>query len=329
MRRTHEFQFGLRKIVIAVVGAMMVACGGGGGPGPVQKLSLSLANRDAVSHAVIGGALGMGSADRAIAAANVAVALRRSIASVQTMRAHPLATYSQTFDCKVSGQRVETFDDRDNDGQLTVGDAVTVAYTQCSDTPGETLNGTASMEFTNALSSGFDARSSYAAFATEQQQVGQVHRYTLDGAMLLSYREVSSTQSTVTLTAQGDFTIGLLTPVFSDTVTLASGFVQAYADDTAALPPSGTGGPGRSTVTVTGDLHSVSAAGWVTVRTDAAMVMYAGDQYPREGSLHVSGDKGDMYLSAEPGSVHVQSNLDWNSDGVIEDTRQVTWDWLV
>ena len=333
MKCTQNVQFPLRGMVVALLGLTMVACGGGGGgggPAPVVKLDLSPANQDSVSHAVVGGALGMGGADRPVAAAGVAVAQRRFVKAAHALKANPMAIASQTFSCAVSGSYTVTIDDRDNNSALTTGDVVTLAYAQCKETANLMIDGTTSMELTNVLSStDFDARDTFTRFATQEEQAGQVHRYTLDGTMLAGYREQSATRSTMRLTADGEFTVGLVTPVFTDTVTLRSGFAQDFADDTAAVPPSGSGGPGRSAVIVTGDLMSANAGGWVAVKTDAAVVAYAGDPFPREGILQVNGQHGEMHLTVRPDSLHVQRDLDHNDDGAIEVATEVHWDWLV
>jgi len=332
MTRTGRVQYWMRPVVIGVFGAMLVACGGGGGGGePVvlQKIDLTVANRDSVAHAVVGGALGIGGADVGLPGAVGAAVQSRVKETAQSARARPMLVASETFLCTVSGSFTLTIDDRDNNYQITPGDVITVVFNECWNTLSEMANGTMTMEITNVLSTtDFDARATFTSLSTEDRLQNQVHRVTLGGTMLATYREQSSSRNTMRLTTEGEFTVGLVTPVFSDTVTLASGFTQDIAEDTVAMPPSGSGGPGRSVATVTGDLKSANAGGWVSVKTDEAVVSYAGDAFPRSGTLQVNGQKGEMHITAQD-TVTVRCDLDDDDDGATEDSATVNWEWMV
>lgn len=323
MTHASRFHQWMRPVAVGVLGVLVAACGGGGDGEPpvvVQKIDLTVANHDTVAHAVVGGALGIGGADIGVAGGMGAVVQSRMKQTTQAVRARPMEVASQTFPCAISGSFRLTVDDRDGSGTLTAGDVITVVFNQCSDVPGETTNGAMSLEFLNVLSAtDYDARATFSALSSESRLSNQVHSSTLDGAMLANYREQGSTQSTMRLTTEGEFTVGLVTPVFSDTVTLAPGFVQDVADDYAAM---------RSVGTVTGDLKSASAGGWVSVKTDAAVVAHEGDRFPRSGTLQVNGQKGELHIIAVD-SVSVRCNLDDDDDGEVEDSSTESWEWMV
>jgi len=334
MTHASRFLHWMRPVAVGALGALLAACGGGGGGEPeppvvIQKIDLTVANRDTVSHAVVGGALGIGGADVGLPGAVGAAMHSRVKETAKSVKARPMLVASDTALCLVSGSLTLTIDDRDNNGTPSPGDVITLAFNRCSNTPSETVNGTMSLALTNVLSTtDFDAKATFTALLTEDRQTNQVHSVTLDGTMLAAYREQSGSRNTMRLTTEGGFTVGLVTPVFSDTVTLASGFTQDIAEDTAAMPPSGGGGPGRSVATVTGDLRSANAGGWVSVKTDEAVVSYAGDRFPRSGTLQVNGQKGEMHLIAQD-TVTIRCDLDDDDDGAIEDSMTASWEWMV
>lgn len=325
MSHASRFPPWTRIAAVGVAAALLAACGGGGGGGGeppivVQKIDLTVANHDIVAHAVVGGALGIGGADIGLAGGMGAVVQSRMKQATQSIKARPMLAASETAACDLSGTFTLTIDDRDNNGMPSPGDVITFVFNQCSNTPNEMVDGAMSLELTNVLSAtDLDGRATFTALLTEDRHSNQVHSVTLDGTMLAAYRAQSSSSETMRLTTEGEFTVGLVTPVFSDTVTLAPGFVQDVADDYAAK---------RSVSTVTGDLKSASAGGWVSVKTDAAVVAYAGDRFPRSGRLQVNGQRGELHIIAVD-SMSVRCDLDDDNDGEIEDSSTESWEWLV
>lgn len=314
--------------------ALLAGCGGGGGDGddnggPPGTIDLSVTNRDTVAHAAAAGAIGLGGAD-VVVASNGSVAAQRHVAqSIRAARERALDV-SVPIDeaCLVSGFTRITVDDRDNDGQPSVGDVLTLQFVQCKDSADESVDGTAAITFTQIQSNGFGGSLQQNALALVRQDGGQQHAVTLTGTMQMSYSEPSASVARLRLVADGPVVAVVSTPVFGDTVTLLSGYVQEAVVDIAAAPPPGSSTPGRTSTTTAGRIASQAAAGEVTVATVDAIVQYADDPFPRTGALDVTGRNGSLRITALT-PTDVRLDLDSNGDGTIDATTMQRWDWLI
>jgi hypothetical protein len=330
---SNKFAYGFRPrlTVSAIVLAVFAACGGGGGDGgaPAGTIDLSVANRDTVAHAVAAGAIGLGGADRVVSSAAVPVALRRATLSRAATIERPLAVIGPIDEpCTVSGLSRTTLDDRDNNGLPSVGDVLTIEFLQCKDVVDETVNGTLALTFTELSASGFGGMLSLTSYSTVEQSGSLQHAFTMNGNAQLAYSEPSLSMATLRLTTDGPVTAVVSTPVFSDTVTLHSGFVQQSVIDMSVQPPAGGTTPGSATTTASGRLTSQAAGGEVTVATTSSMVQYADDSFPRSGAVHITGRTGSLQITALSAE-QVQLDLDANGDGTYEDSTTQRWDWLI
>jgi hypothetical protein len=314
--------------------AALAACGGGGGDGdddsgPPGTIDLSVANRDTVAHAVVAGAIGLGGTDAPVSGAGSAAAQRHLAQSLLAVRERALAVIPFPDEaCAVSGLTGMSLDDRDNDGVLSVGDVMTLQFQQCKDSVEETIDGTTTITITQFSDSGFAGSMQQTALAMVREDGGQQHSVTLNGAMQMTFSASSLTVSTLRLVASGPVVATVSTPVFTDTVTLLSGYTQQTVVDTEAAPPPGGVTPGRSTTTTAGRIASQAAAGEVTVATVEAIVQYADDAFARSGALDVTGRNGSLRITAlSPADVRL--DLDSNGDGAIDVTTTQRWDWLI
>jgi hypothetical protein len=320
-------------MVGAVALAVLAACGGGGGDGGGSSahgtIDLSVGNRDMVAHAAAAGAPGIGGADRVVSSTAAPLALQRVMHSRAAAVERPLAVSGPVDEpCAVSGLVRATMDDRDDNGQASVGDMLTMEFLQCKDTVDETVNGTLVLTFTQLSAGGFSGSLTQTSFATVQQAGAQQHAFTLNGNMQLAYSEQSISMATLRLSADGPVTAVVSTPVFSDSLTLHSGFVQQSVIDSSVQPPAGGTTPGSVTTTASGRLTSQAAGGEVTVATTSSMVQYADDSFPRSGAVDITGRNGSLRITALSAE-QVQLDLDANGDGSYDATTTQRWDWLI
>lgn len=339
--------FKLKTIGVAAsfaVALVLTGCGGGGGDdddGPPGSVDVTAANQDqlaraaaaaaqggfAMSASPVGGSaapspLSLTAVTRSAwlraprAMADSAAAGRARVAGVSAPSQEP---------CLVSGSATFTVDDRDNSGDPSVGDVVTVVFSACSDVANETMNGTMAVALT-AVS--ISPRLSFAASATMTALTftlpGHTARY--DGGVTMSYAEPSATLATTRLVVGNQFVVQATTANYSDTFTLRAGHTIDSTYDAAALPPGGNQ-PGLTTTTANGTVASASAGGYVAVTTLAPMLQYDADSYPRSGHLDVVGKNGSLQLTVLPAG-QVRIDLDANGDGTFDQTKTVDWDWI-
>jgi len=341
--KQHAFsRLGLAAL-LALTGAF-VGCGGdsdGGDDNQVPvTLDLTAANSDTVAHATGAGFMAFGStvmlpldasADRASALGSTGsgawlparvldgllLAMR---GTARSGGARPLAVITMApTECSLSGTSTMSFDDADNDGLLDIGEVFSFVFSDCQDSAADVMNGSMSGTITRINDSGtaFGARVTLAALA--QNAVDGRHSLTLNGNVLLDYRELSATTEQMKLSADGAVTALVHTHLpFDDTVTLQSGFAQNTTHDYSL---------GRSTSTVTGVMESVAAGGSFAVSTMTPVELDDADTHPRAGVVEMRGHAGVMNLRALSAE-QVQVELDANGDGSFESSTAQTWDWL-
>ena len=337
---------------------IVAACGGGGGdsgsgaPGQTAPtLAITVANRDLVSHDAVAGVMSLSATTSIPLGSPASVASRTTVqrwgmasswsgrmvgSTLDHLRvALPTAGRQQamavtpplTEPCLVSGSTTTTVDDRDNNGDLSVGDFGTVVFNNCRDTATETVNGTATL-----LISGLDATYLGAHLTADRMStVTAGHSLTIDGAMLMEVWAANPVLTTIRTTAEGPVQATISTHVpFTDTVTLAAGFVIDETIDLSVAPPVGPGAAGRTLTTLSGRMHSAGAAGTFDVTTvaGAPITRYHADDYPSAGVLRATGASGLLVLTTTSAS-SVVLDLDWNDDGRYESSEAKAWDWLI
>lgn len=344
-----------RAAVAVAIGITLAACGGDGGDGP-GPIDLTAANRDAVAHASAAAAMamspagaialtptGMSAGFKRTAAAgstSMSLATSRLMAMVlQPARARLVAHDGARRALAVSGPVIEpcsaggsisvTLDDRDNSLDLSVGDVLTLSFANCRESPSEVMNGTAVATYTQLAQ--FPAVTIGARLALTQLSMSEAqHSMRLDGVVLMDFRQTGSSTHTIRVTADGNVVAGVVTHVFSDTVTMRHGFLYESQFDSAAAPPPGGSQPGRTTSTLQGEVESTAAGGVLTLSATASapIVDYDADPNPRSGVVRVTSRKGTVLLTAlSPEQVRV--DLDADDNGAFESSTTVSWDWLL
>ncbi len=345
--RTRQLTWNVVRLAwVAALGVSLTSCGGGGdgGNGP-QYIDLTAANRDTVGHATAAGILAVSptglipltsspaAAGRTWAQA-VGQALRQPLgaegATTRNGRERALALIGPVVQaCMLGGTMSLSVDDRDNNGAPSVGDVLTIVYSNCRDTASETLNGTVAATYTQLVSSPVPLVSARLNM-TQLSDVTPKHSLTLDGVVLFDYSQPTSSTEHINMTSSGQVVAAVTTHLFTDTVTLQNGFVVAESYDASVAPPPGSTVPGRTASTASGSLASAKAGGIVDVSIAAgtAMTKYSADDYPYSGVAQVKGRKGTLLLTALSAN-SVRLDLDDNDDGVFESTYTDRWDWLL
>jgi hypothetical protein len=347
-----------RLALLSVLSVGLVACGGGGGddgPAPsTDLLDVTAANSDILSHAATAALFAVGSASSAIpadAGSNPAVqamslstsprgrlgvstawlpqrvvnALMQIVRADRASAAGPskralAVTTLPPEACMISGTVSMSFDDRDNNGDLSLGDLLTIAFSDCRDTASEVLNGSATVSVTRI---GATVLPSFGATMTlaqlSQQATDGRHGLSFSGNLILDYEQLSATSERARLTADGAVSIAAHTHAgYVDTVTLQTGFEQKSDYDTST---------GITISNTTGMLQSAAAGnGLVSISTPQSIHQGDTDPYPSSGKVNIAGQGSVVLTVLSP--VAVQIDLDAEGDNSYESRKQEAWDWL-
>jgi hypothetical protein len=358
MGRRFMKESATRLALLSMLSVGLVACGGGGGddaPAPSSDLlDVTAANSDLLAHAAAAALFAVGSASNAIpagAGASPAVQLaalstsQRGSLGVSTawlpqrvmnalmQRVHAdrasaagpsqraLAVTSPPPEaCAVAGTVTLSVDDRDNNGSLSLGDMMTITFSDCRDIASEVLNGSATVSVTRI---GAAALTSFGAHMTltqlSQQATDGSHGLAFSGHLILDYEQLSTTSERARLTADGAVTITAHTHAgYVDTVTLQTGFEQLSDYDTST---------GITISNTTGMLQSAAAgSGLVSVSTPQSVHLADGNQYPSSGKVNIAGQGSVVLTVLSPTAVQI--DLDADGDSSYESRKQETWDWL-
>ena len=322
-------QWLLNTLTAAILVGLGACGGGGGGGGPGPTIDITAANRDAVAHATVAGIVALNPLAMApIAGASPASAglmsawptqLNTRLAKARSQREAPQAVYGPTeVLCDISGSMTVTYDDRDPPGD-SAGDSITAVFHACVDVPGETMNGTETMRFTQGSESSFSAQITM----TDYSYSSAKHSVTFNGRAVLDFAQQSASLFTARATADGPVTVALSLAhlAYADTVTLLDGFVVDDTLDTSIGRTLSTGG---------GLLQSANAGGIVEMTTmaEAPIAKYAVDAYPRTGAVQVKGMNSTLQMTVLSTS-NVRLDLDADGNGGFESTETVAWDWLL
>ncbi|MCK7499320.1 MAG: hypothetical protein MZW92_59360 [Comamonadaceae bacterium] len=135
--------------------------------------------------------------------------------------------------------------------------------------------------------------------------------------MLFDYAQLGASSERMRMTTDGAVVAGVQTHVFTDTVTLQSGFTAESVFDANAAPPGNPFATGRDTITLNGRIESVAAGGSFTLTTSSPLIDYVVDDYPSAGALRLQGKTGTMLLTALSAQ-DVRIELDADGNGSFE-----------
>lgn len=313
-----------RAGLAGMVGLALAACGGGGGGGgspATPTVVVSATNQDtlartgmvALQAGVLGATLGVAGGSSPAAHAVIATGRKRAAAVLA-----PEVEY-----CSVSGSTTTVYDDRDNSGTATPGDAATITYNACSEVAGEVTNGTIGAVYTQIQLSTFPVVIGARITTNDLRTQTATRSVTAQGGFDFLISAQNLTSDSLSISVPGSLTLAITTPLYTDNVTLRAGYVLQADYDASALPPGGTV-PGRTSTTASGLIDSSVAGGTVRVNTLQPFVQYDVDPYPRTGRFEVLGRTGSIQASVLS-TAQVQIDLDADGNGSFEATRTVNW----
>jgi hypothetical protein len=355
----------LHSSYAAVAAAILAAACGGGDDGgtvtpivpPPSLVQISMVNQDTVARAAIASILPFTSVStvgvtpspsRATAARAdgasyrggglltqmtwkaIDLGLARNPATPSNI-ARPMATYSASEPCLVSGSVTLTLDDKDNSGTMTPGDTLTFSFVQCSDEANSSINGVMSMLFSTVSST--PTATDMAGSMSMQQlvMIDQGATFSMNGGVSF---HVSETAVTNGLDEFSSYTVA------SEGLTVTnSGSVVGYADTFSYRPgytvterdflPSLVGSSETSQVTADGSFGSATLNGDLSLSTAEPFQLVEPDQYPHAGQMDVAGLNSTKLELTAAGNTQVRMDVCDDGDGVWEGTKMVDWSSLI
>jgi hypothetical protein len=316
MKRARFFGSMIRYGAVATAVLAIAGCGGGGGGGDgVATVDVTADNEDALAHAaavaVQGGVLLDWTGAQTARARDSALRAQREVAK---------AVYGpDPQPCDVSGQMLFTWNDRDDNLDLSVGDVLTGQFEACEDIAGEFMTGKAEVTITEISTARGVATASFTNLAVSVPAAQRSVTY--DGTGTLSV-ETSPPSVRIRLSVPGSLKIGAKAPSFGDTITRRSGYVLESVIDSAA---------GTSTTTAGGDIVSENAGGLVELKTLSAIVQDDSASVPREGVVQLlakPGKTGSLTVRAL-NTNQVRIEADYDGDGTVDRSRDHDWSWLL
>ena len=315
--------------------ALLSACGSSGDSAPpptgTQAVAITATNQASVARATVNGGLSLGLVQNettngaAVSPGSAAVAqhvLQRALTnalnqrkSIASTTAQPAAGSSGTDACGVSGTLMSTWNDVDNNSQLSAGDILTANFQHCQDTSTLSVNGLVTITLTGTpTEQQFSANASFQSVAVVYGGI----TYTINGSVALSETDTSTISSSTFTIGSAGLTVAIASASYSDSITFDPGFVSAS-----------TFLAGTSSLTVTGSFVSQSIGGRVTIATPQALVEQPGDLEPRQGQVRITGATGSTLLATVLNTSQVQLQVDANGDGTIDGTTTVAWSALL
>lgn len=310
----------------------LAACGGGGGGGspPPKNVAVTAANQDAVTRAAMAGAstgaLGgsLGSiptgGGQASPLALVHPALMRALSVGVSTAKRPAAVFPANGACTLSGSFSGSVNDRDGSLSLTVGDTVSLTFSDCIDVTGVVLNGSMSFTYTQLVQTPLTVAATVAASGLSVDETGTSYAASLSGGFAFTYTEPTGTTAQTVITVPDALALGVRTPTYSDTITLLDGYTTNSAYDSVAA---------LTTVTAAGPVATRAGGGFVTVATPTPLVQLDSEDYPHAGVVVVTGLTGQVRATVQSSSAQsptaVLMELDADGNNSFEASKTVAW----
>lgn len=213
--------------------------------------------------------------------------------------------------CEQSGRVSSTLNDRDDDGQLSVDDTLTLSFDQCSDESGVTLNG--NMVLTVHALIGDPALQTdwwlTASLALEQLRITAAgEEWTLNGGTVFT-SSTHGTSSDSSLSGPALSVAGA-----RDSIVLGN-FIYHYSEDSNTLLYTLHGRGALESRRLTGSFNFESLQRFQGI----------GDASPTSGSMKLIGANRSSATFTAQGGDNVRLAVDADGDGAAEDIIDTTW----
>ena len=320
------------------VSALLVACGGGGGGGggnvtassaPVTISAANAPELAAAAYKTTAGLEGSGSgatgfltgAVTQTSAANINVVealLSQAKTIPQLATANPAAlltgvVVSETIACTNSGSMSITFDDADNNQQLSSGDTMSFSANSCTE-DGMVMNGSVSMN--NVSVSGDPLSPPY-----NMQLSIQANNFTITEGV-----ETVSLNGGMTMTEMTNDGISYTHTITGSSIQVTEGGVNAGLTN-FSIGATEDNNTLAYTLDLNATVSSSEIGGSVTIVTDT-LFQGIDPNEPSSGQATITGANNSRITLIAMGSDNVRLEIDADGDGTAETFIDTTWDAL-
>lgn len=228
------------------------------------------------------------------------------------------SVYSDTYNCAISGTFDAAWNDADNDNTFSNGDTFQIAFSNCSDSTGQAVNGAVSIS--NLTTSGNYGSYPFSMGATitltDLKVTEDPDVTTMNGSFGLSDSTQDGVEESVAITN------GSLSASGTEGTTPWSATLSGFQSNTTYDNNTAT-----YALTTQGNLdaNESTAAGTASFTTPAAFKGSYMDAYPSEGQFKVVGAANSSLTLTALDSTNVRLEIDDNGDGVTDGIIDTTW----
>jgi hypothetical protein len=330
-------KFTIHTLVAASALALLSACGGDDSTDhPAGNLlAITSANQNDVARASINGGLAIALGESALGGnsgpdavtgrshalgATLSRVMRAAMnrrKGVSSLGAQPSAVSSSTEACASGGTFTTSFDDKDGNGQVSSGDAISATFSQCHETATSTVDGAVSIQVTiTPTDTLYTANVQYQMLSVVDAGAAT----TVDGKVSVSETDTSAHSDTTITVGSDGLTVTLASSTYNDRITIDSGMVVTTSVENSS---------GAVSLTTAGSFTSQALGGRLTVATPVPMVEAAANEFPSSGVIWITGASGSTLMLTGLNASQAQLQLDTNGDGTYESTTTVAWTTLV
>jgi len=332
--------FLMKSTYVALAIGMFAGCGGGGGSSgiSVSTAALTTSNQTVAAQDVASTALGLfDSSQLALGAVSTSESALYAVAFSHLDRL-PIymrdavsnatvtgAVGSQSYSCPGGGSFLGSATDADNNGIVSAGDSISLAFTSC-DTGSGILTGSLNFRI-DSLPSGTYGAPPYSVGLTmtfgNLGMAANAYSASLNGSITIAGSKSGAndfTQSISTTSLSASATYGAVTRSRALTSFTAS---ETRSADTTYIY--------LSNYSVAGTLTSSGFTGTqaVSFTTPTTLVRRGTDMYPYTGVLLIRGASNSALRLTVISNSQVREDLDANGDGTYESTSVVDWNTLL
>lgn len=215
--------------------------------------------------------------------------------------------------CTDGGTVTVSFNDQDNDQAPSVGDSMTLSFSNCAEF-GETANGSLSVDITELSGDIVNGIGPW-RFAMV---------VTLDNLSISSDTGTGTIAGQMTVAISGNADVEARAELSIDTLTAEDSSGNAVRMDNISIVVLGDANIQEDSVTINGTI-TISDYGVVTLTTIEPLRQRAMDLYPYAGSIRLTGADNTSVMLTVIDEVRVRLDVDADGDGIAETMIETTW----